>query len=356
MKSIFFKILLWFLGTVAIALAGFLVTSWVLSARLPGHDHFFLATQAFQLDGARQAYEEGGASRLRRYLNRLNTYYRAQHYLVNAAGKDLASGHDRSTLLARAGSFPRPPASLPDGRFVVSRRSYDGRYTLLIMLPPPFGPWVFLPYFLWILLVVVVLCYVLAVYLGRPLIGLREAVERFGSGELAVRLDSTRRDEIGDLARAFDRMAERITTLLTAERRLLQDVSHELRSPLARLVYALELARTASDREASLGRAARSRTAWPRSSTSSFSSPAPRATLRPGSWSPLISPSWFRTSWPIAHSKPRPAPVNSCSTTRVITIGSLSSSCRAIPNRSDARSRTSCGTPFATLPRDQVSR
>jgi two-component system sensor histidine kinase CpxA len=49
-------------------------------------------------------------------------------------------------------------------------------------------------------------------------------------------------------------MAERITTLLTAERRLLQDISHELRSPLARLSFAAELARTAGDREAAIAR------------------------------------------------------------------------------------------------------
>jgi signal transduction histidine kinase len=56
------------------------------------------------------------------------------------------------------------------------------------------------------------------------------------------------------LALPFDRMAERIGTLLTAERRLLQDVSHELGSPLARMSFAAELARTAPDREAAVAR------------------------------------------------------------------------------------------------------
>jgi two-component system sensor histidine kinase CpxA len=67
-------------------------------------------------------------------------------------------------------------------------------------------------------------------------------------------VDSRRRDEIGNLNRSFDRMAERIATLLTAERRLLQDISHELRSPLARLSFAAELIRTADDRDAAVGR------------------------------------------------------------------------------------------------------
>jgi two-component system sensor histidine kinase CpxA len=83
---------------------------------------------------------------------------------------------------------------------------------------------------------------------------LGQVVERFGSGDFAVRANSRRRDEFGDLAAAFNVMADRIETLLTAERRLLQDVSHELRSPLARLQFAVELARTSPDREQSFAR------------------------------------------------------------------------------------------------------
>ena len=79
-------------------------------------------------------------------------------------------------------------------------------------------------------------------------------MDRFGAGDLAARVHSARKDEIGDLSRAFDRMAERIGTLLAAERRLLQDVSHELRSPLARLSFAAELVRTAENREAAVAR------------------------------------------------------------------------------------------------------
>ncbi len=101
----------------------------------------------------------------------------------------------------------------------------------------------FLPYYLWIVLVIVLLGYALAVHLARPLRKLRLAVDAFGRGDLAARTNSRRRDEIGELARAFDRIAGRIETLMAAERRLLQDVSHELRSPLARLGYAIELGR-----------------------------------------------------------------------------------------------------------------
>ena len=83
---------------------------------------------------------------------------------------------------------------------------------------------------------------------------LQKAVERFGRGDLTARVGSTRRDELGQLARTFDRMAERIETLLAAERRLLLDISHELRSPLARLGVAVELARSGDDLDSALNR------------------------------------------------------------------------------------------------------
>jgi two-component system sensor histidine kinase CpxA len=119
---------------------------------------------------------------------------------------------------------------------------------------PGFGPWESLGYFLWLPLLIGVLCYLLAIHMATPLRSLRRVLEKFGHGELAIRYHLARRDEIGELAQAFNRMADQITTLLSAERRLLQDVSHELRSPLARLGFAVELAKTSPDREAALGR------------------------------------------------------------------------------------------------------
>jgi two-component system sensor histidine kinase CpxA len=76
---------------------------------------------------------------------------------------------------------------------------------------------------------------------------LQTAVDRFGKGDLDSRAEESRHDELGELAGTFNRMADRIQTLLAAERRLLLDVSHELRSPLARLSVAVELARSGGD-------------------------------------------------------------------------------------------------------------
>jgi two-component system sensor histidine kinase CpxA len=111
-----------------------------------------------------------------------------------------------------------------------------------------------LPYYVLVLTAVALLCWLLAVNIAAPLESLASTVDRFGRGELSLRVNSRRRDEIGDLARSFDQMAERLQTLLTAERRLLQDISHELRSPLARLSFAAELTKTAEDRTAAAAR------------------------------------------------------------------------------------------------------
>ncbi len=95
-------------------------------------------------------------------------------------------------------------------------------------------------------LLVGVLCLWLAHGLAAPLGALRGAVRRLAAGDLSARAGAPlarRRDEVGELAREFDAMAERLETLVAAQRRLVRDVSHELRSPLARLSVALELAR-----------------------------------------------------------------------------------------------------------------
>jgi len=89
-----------------------------------------------------------------------------------------------------------------------------------------------------------IFCYLVIRYLAKPLNQLGEAAASIAEGRIETRVDPSlknRRDEIADLACNFDRMAERIEALITGQRRLLGDVSHELRSPLSRLIVALGL-------------------------------------------------------------------------------------------------------------------
>lgn len=132
------------------------------------------------------------------------------------------------------GSFRSPPAAPPD------LRPPPGKHR-----PPPF----FLIFGLQTVIFLIVggiICYLLAWRLTALVRTLRQAVQRFTDGELTVRSGfptADRGDEIADLGHDFDRMAERIESLLLAQKQLARDISHELRSPLARLQVALGLAR-----------------------------------------------------------------------------------------------------------------
>jgi len=104
-----------------------------------------------------------------------------------------------------------------------------------------------------IFIVASIFCYWLAWYLTSPVRKLRTASRQIASGDLKTRVVpelGKRTDELADLGRDFDLMAERIEVLLNSQGRLLRDISHELRSPLARLNVALELVRQRSGKEA----------------------------------------------------------------------------------------------------------
>ena len=91
-----------------------------------------------------------------------------------------------------------------------------------------------------------IISYLLALYLTSPVKKLKSVVQSFAEGNLDARVAPQlggRRDELADLGREFDNMAEQIAALISSQKRLLADISHELRSPLARLGVALELAR-----------------------------------------------------------------------------------------------------------------
>lgn len=96
------------------------------------------------------------------------------------------------------------------------------------------------------LLVSLVSALALAWYFAKPIRHLRRAFDAAAGGDLAVRVGAGmggRRDELADLGRDFDHMTERLGLLVDGQKRLLHDVSHEMRSPLARLQAAIGLAR-----------------------------------------------------------------------------------------------------------------
>jgi len=99
-------------------------------------------------------------------------------------------------------------------------------------------------------------CFWLTRYITSPILHLREATHRLATGNLSARVGAAagnRADELAELSRDFDHMAEQIESLISSQRRLFADISHELRSPLARLTVALGLTRLYANPESATG-------------------------------------------------------------------------------------------------------
>lgn len=132
-----------------------------------------------------------------------------------------------------------------DREFLVSR--HDG-YSLIFSVPRQSGGW-----YRAIPVVVILLSLVLLYHATRrlfaPIEEIKYGVERIGAGDLDHRIDVQRRDELGELGRSINAMADDIQKMLDSKRQLLLAISHELRSPLTRAKVALEMIDDARQRD-----------------------------------------------------------------------------------------------------------
>lgn len=257
MKSLFLKIFLSFWAAQAL----FLVLAILVTIALRPARHGIEGEAPQILAEVVNAYQSGGERGAHDYLEDL---WHTQH--VRAFVFD-PSGHELAGRLAppwiedfrQGGSGRVGPAHhrgwldqlMPD-RILRQALTLDGkRYTMVLELPP--GPRVFFgPHDipgLGIGIAIItsgLMCYLLAWSMTTPVTRLRKAAQSLAGGDLSARTGAPaagRRDELTELMRDFDRMAERIEGLVDSQSRLVKDVSHELRSPLARLSVALGLAR-----------------------------------------------------------------------------------------------------------------
>jgi signal transduction histidine kinase len=261
MRTLFTKILLWFLLTVVVTFTASFYLSSILVSR-PETRRF-----TFELREARAAWELEGQAGLDRFLARLKDATGADAALTDFSGLDVRNGKDWSKLIHNPpGRTLRsvlqflPFVRIENGRgFTAVTPSRDKKYYFVANYPvrdPNREGWsVEVPQSTWWMLgMFVVLCYALARQLTSPLRRMQKTIERFGRGDFTARVNSRRADELGQLGRTVDQMAERIEGLLKSQRRLLQDISHELRSPLARLGVAVELARGGGDADMAFNR------------------------------------------------------------------------------------------------------
>src|SRR3984957_8588271 len=257
MKSLFLRIFLSFW----VAQALFIVLAILVTLAFRPRNPSWEALRTTALNDSVSAYEEGGDRQVRQYLMDLENTQHVRAFLFNEQGEEVSRRAAPDWALRIAAGGPR----MPREGFVFpapsvlrdSRASSDGlhRYTLVLGLPP--GPRVFfgprgMPVPGLIIAVVSsgLVCYFMSWYLTKPIVRLRAATRQLAAGDLTARSGAPatrRRDEVAGLMRDFDAMAELIETLVKAQSRLLNDISHELRSPLARLNVALGLARQRSD-------------------------------------------------------------------------------------------------------------
>lgn len=207
---------------------------------------------------AQAVAEHEGFDGLRRWAARVDRKEVVPLLLVGDGGKDVLGRPVPEWVVSRllrqpppteprTAGFRRPLVRLPDG--TAYRPVFDFQsVTLGRVLRRPRV--ITLPLIV-AALVSGVVCFMLTRYLTAPIERLRRATETYAAGNLSEGVAPAlgpRRDEVADLARAFDRMAQRLQELISTQRQLLSDVSHELRSPLARVQMALGLGARASTR------------------------------------------------------------------------------------------------------------
>ena len=269
--NLFLKIFLWFLAaiTLMIGVVAFLnwsvqtepvVSRWQNSVR--NQMNIYAAT-AGQIDD-----NEGDAG-LRTFLDRLRTADTVSEVgIVAQDGRvlmgDIERADDFGPLVASSFASSEPQLAVNTTDTALAARSFasaDGeRYALIVRWERPRGPSflgdsrVRYARYAVLLITAILLCYALARYLSAPIGKLRDAAQKLAAGDLRTRVDGAvgrRRDELSDLAKDFDVMAERIESLVMSQKRLSRDVSHELRSPLARMSVALEIAKQKNNGEIS---------------------------------------------------------------------------------------------------------
>ena len=252
LKSLYYGVLLAMVVTLSVSFLVFHAISDRMQKK--SIDPAFDRIDEFELVSARAALTSGGPKALGEYLATVNRVFGgSSHYLLDARGVDLVSGEDRAALLP-----PLPRAqwrTRADGHYIRAHRSADGQFWIAAVgLVDQPHIWTFLPFYFLVIGATGVLCWLASIGVVSPVRRIAASIALFGEGDLSIRVQTRRQDEIGKLGRSFNEMAERLQRLIVSERRLLGDISHELRSPLARLKFAIRLARTSADRNAALDR------------------------------------------------------------------------------------------------------
>jgi two-component system OmpR family sensor kinase len=227
--------------TAAIAVS--VILAMLFAPRFVGSPHY-LEPQAALVQNMVDRYSTRSPDELVERMARLAGRLRGKLTLFDATGKLVRS----TTEPALSAPTPTEIAELKTDKWTLAWhrivvRSDDGMMIGVYVPDSPGFPWGYiLPLAVGVLVVVGAASLWFTRRLVVPLQELAEAARKFGSGNTEARADLHRDDELGDVGRAFDDMADRTSALISSQRQLMADVSHELRTPLARIRVALELA------------------------------------------------------------------------------------------------------------------
>jgi two-component system sensor histidine kinase CpxA len=270
MKSIFLKIFLWFWGTVALAGAIFFVMGFHTHTITinPYREDFVYRALNYYSQMALDIKTKEGEVAFNAFLKQVEQGISAHSYIFDNQGQVIYG----KALPAIAQKLLKPTTINGEEvrgerdrlTFILVRKTTTDQNVYQFIWEFNFGRPPFnehstprLEYQILRIPIVIIaaglLCYLLSSYLTSPIVELTNAVEKLANGDLTVRVDdkiTARKDEVANLAKNFNLMAERIRYLLEAQKRLIRDISHELRSPLARLNVALLLARRVAGEEA----------------------------------------------------------------------------------------------------------
>jgi len=206
---------------------------------------------------AAQTYEQQGQAALGALLDNMSLPNRSRFWLVDDGGHELSGREIPQRILddaAKAEQTEGLHRSYEANLLAAAATTDRGKYLLIAeLVPPPLRERV--PGdIIWTLklgtIFSAIVCLVIAHYLTKPIERLRNATHQLARGNLDIRAGENlgrRRDEIADLVRDFDTMAGELRKQIKSERSLLSGVSHELRSPIARIRLATTLAREAED-------------------------------------------------------------------------------------------------------------
>ncbi len=260
--SLFLKIFVWFGAVVLTVIVGTFLVSELTHPEPPQPPRRPDQILDKYAQTAAESYERDGQSALIKYIDQVQHDSGARLFLFNNQLQELSGQHQPAGAAAvaqRVFQTRLPEFVAAEGSSPLFARlaltASGSQYALVVEMPPRMGRGVIHPtmHLLAIVLVGGLFCYWLARYLTSPVAKLRAATRELANGNLSARVGpslGSRRDELVSLGADFDLMAEKIESLVNSQRRLLGDISHELRSPLARLNVALELARQRAGEDA----------------------------------------------------------------------------------------------------------